>query len=217
MDETVRRVRLKARHNRKRGRAFLTEAAKQWGVTSNYAFSNKFLYEWAHANPSCLPPEHAVFLLSCKPKVLPIELGAILTNTYGPDMQPRKRAKANRAPRQIKPKPKPKERQVSTKAFYSSWEWKQARFETLKRYGATCMCCHSTKDIVVDHILPIRTHPELRLSRDNLQILCNSCNMGKGSHDTTDFRPITQGEYLEMDRLPDWLSAPSAFNQSSVN
>jgi 5-methylcytosine-specific restriction endonuclease McrA len=74
--------------------------------------------------------------------------------------------------------------------FYRSWEWKQVRFQVLKYYGAVCMLCHSPYDIVVDHIKSRREHPELALSFDNLQVLCDSCNRGKGRYDESDFRPL---------------------------
>lgn len=53
------------------------------------------------------------------------------------------------------------------------------------------MCCgamapHVT--LVVDHIKPRSKFPELELKEDNLQLLCNSCNMGKSNKDETDFR-----------------------------
>jgi len=73
-------------------------------------------------------------------------------------------------------------------SFYSSWEWKKARFETLSRYGAVCMLCNSTERICVDHIKPRKKFPELELDLDNLQVLCNDCNMGKSNDDYTDFR-----------------------------
>ena len=34
---------------------------------------------------------------------------------------------------------------------------------------------------VVDHILPVRTHPHLEYERANLQGACASCNMAKGA------------------------------------
>lgn len=52
------------------------------------------------------------------------------------------------------------------------------------------MLCGSTRSdldlegnpvrIVVDHIKPISKHWHLRLDPDNLQVLCNDCNKGKG-------------------------------------
>lgn len=77
-------------------------------------------------------------------------------------------------------------------AFYASWEWKRVRYEALKRYGAKCQLCGQTKEdgvrICVDHIKPLALYPELALDINNLQILCDDCNMGKGRHDMTDWR-----------------------------
>jgi 5-methylcytosine-specific restriction endonuclease McrA len=44
--------------------------------------------------------------------------------------------------------------------------------------------------VVVDHIRPIRHHWELRLDINNLQLLCDDCNKGKGSTDETDWRDL---------------------------
>lgn len=76
--------------------------------------------------------------------------------------------------------------------FYRSGPWRQARYAALKRYGFRCMACGLSSDadviIHVDHIKPIRLYWELRLDEDNLQVLCELCNHGKGSWDETDFR-----------------------------
>lgn len=82
------------------------------------------------------------------------------------------------------------------KDFYKSWEWKTLRYEFLKSRQRICDCCgRSPKDgikIHVDHIKPIRFHWHLRLKISNLQILCEDCNMGKGSHDETDWHSDEQ-------------------------
>ena len=91
----------------------------------------------------------------------------------------------------------PFERRGMTRAkateFYKSREWKELRYAALKKYGARCMCCGTTPGygarIVVDHIKPVRTHGHLRLAISNLQILCNTCNRGKGSRCSKDWRP----------------------------
>lgn len=82
--------------------------------------------------------------------------------------------------------------------FYKSWEWRSLRMDALKKYGAACQCCGATRDdvamdgnrvkICVDHIKPISKHWDMRLDPDNLQVLCDECNQGKGSWDTTDWR-----------------------------
>lgn len=90
--------------------------------------------------------------------------------------------------------------------FYGSWNWAKLRFEVLKTYGAVCMCCRATENIVVDHIKPRSKFPEHQLDFDNLQVLCDFCNRGKSNDDYTDFRPQLPAPELaepEMDHLKD--------------
>lgn len=114
--------------------------------------------------------------------------------------------------KEIKKKKKRKRRGKNNRSkkvkndFYQTWEWKKLRYAVLKKYGSTCMCCGaSNKDkrlIVVDHIKPIRKRPDLALVFDNLQVLCNCCNMGKSYDDETDFRePLPDGAYEHMDEI----------------
>lgn len=74
--------------------------------------------------------------------------------------------------------------------FYISDEWVELRGKVLSFYGKTCMKCGSTKNIHVDHIYPISKFPELKLSFDNLQVLCSICNIQKSNIDYTDYRPL---------------------------
>jgi 5-methylcytosine-specific restriction endonuclease McrA len=84
----------------------------------------------------------------------------------------------------------------AAKAFYASWEWKKARFEAINRLGRKCLCCGfvpvpgSTNYLVVDHIKPRKRYPKLALDPNNLQVLCNDCNMGKSNRSIADFRPL---------------------------
>lgn len=82
--------------------------------------------------------------------------------------------------------------QAMIDAFYASWEWKRLRYEFLRDKARRCVCCGRTPDhgiaIHVDHIKPIRRYWAFRLSGSNLQVLCDDCNRGKGSHDETDWR-----------------------------
>ena len=77
-------------------------------------------------------------------------------------------------------------------AFLMSFSWRKLRMQAIQRYGARCMCCGATpRDgivINVDHIKPRKNYPHLALDIDNLQILCNPCNHGKGNWDETDWR-----------------------------
>ena len=83
------------------------------------------------------------------------------------------------------------------KAFYNSWQWKKARYAFLKDRERKCACCGAgsadSERIVVDHIRPVRHFWHLRLDLKNLQILCDSCNRGKGSDDATDWREPSTG------------------------
>jgi 5-methylcytosine-specific restriction endonuclease McrA len=80
----------------------------------------------------------------------------------------------------------------ATDVFLESYEWRRARMEALKKCGARCQCCGAApKDgirVNVDHIKPRKLYPELALDLNNLQILCEVCNHGKGNWDMTDWR-----------------------------
>ena len=77
-------------------------------------------------------------------------------------------------------------------SFFDSREWKELRYKVLAKYGATCQCCGATRkdgvSIHVDHIKPRSRFPHLEWDENNLQILCEPCNIGKGAKDLTDWR-----------------------------
>jgi len=80
-------------------------------------------------------------------------------------------------------------------AFYRSYGWRRLRTDMLeanrRHYGAlTCECCLATATLQwhVDHVRPRSTHPELALEPANLQVLCQDCNLGKGTRYATDWR-----------------------------
>ncbi len=77
--------------------------------------------------------------------------------------------------------------------FYISREWRELRYKALKKNNGCCVLCGRSrkKDNVilhVDHIKPKSKFPELALSLNNLQILCEDCNLGKSNYDSTDWR-----------------------------
>lgn len=78
------------------------------------------------------------------------------------------------------------------KKFYESPEWRSLRYEVLKEQGARCCLCGRTaKDGVVlhvDHIIPLSKDWSRRLDKDNLQVLCEDCNLGKSNKDCIDWR-----------------------------
>jgi len=85
-----------------------------------------------------------------------------------------------------------KKKKKASEDFYWSREWRAIRYLALKRHGASCLACgRSAKDgiiIHVDHVKPRSKYPELELNVNNLQILCEDCNLGKSNIDETDWR-----------------------------
>jgi hypothetical protein len=78
--------------------------------------------------------------------------------------------------------------------FYRSPKWlhSRARYQAIKAARGACQACGARKSdgakLVVDHIKPIRHYWHLRFAPGNLQVLCEPCNLGKGSWDQTDWR-----------------------------
>lgn len=76
--------------------------------------------------------------------------------------------------------------------FLATWEWRRVRYGVLRDSGGRCARCglgrHDGAVLDVDHIVPRRRRPDLALTPSNLQVLCSSCNVGKGSFDETDWR-----------------------------
>jgi len=96
------------------------------------------------------------------------------------------------APIEPRKKYKPEKSYVKTDDFLSSYPWRKIRLQALLLHGRKCLCCGATPTtgavLNVDHIKPRKTHPELALDINNLQVLCHECNHGKGNWNTTDFR-----------------------------
>ncbi|WEV36226.1 HNH endonuclease signature motif containing protein [Lactobacillus sp. ESL0677] len=67
--------------------------------------------------------------------------------------------------------------------FYHSKEWRQLSDRLRKQSFYTCQVCGRTKDgssmLVVDHIIPLKVQPSLRLTRSNLWVLCKECHYWK--------------------------------------
>lgn len=76
--------------------------------------------------------------------------------------------------------------------FYRTREWVDLRYRVLVKFGAQCQCCGaSRKDgtvLHVDHIKPRSKYPALELVEENLQVLCEACNIGKSNTAETDWR-----------------------------
>lgn len=78
---------------------------------------------------------------------------------------------------------------LASNQFYNTREWIEARYKTLVKYGKVCQCCGASNVVLhVDHIKPRSKYPHLELDIDNLQVLCEACNVGKSNKDVTDWR-----------------------------
>ena len=78
-------------------------------------------------------------------------------------------------------------------AFYTSPAWRSTRYAALARSRGRCECCGRSSwstTLHVDHIMPRSWAPELALEGENLQVLCDDCNLGKGNTDAIDWRRV---------------------------
>ncbi len=115
---------------------------------------------------------------------LPLPPGAIeYARTGGMAKPPKSEARAKRPKRT---------RQSRSNAFYRSPEWRQIRYGALEKAKGQCQCCGARGggDTVlhVDHIEPLSKAWHRRLDPANLQVLCQTCNEGKGNRFSTDWR-----------------------------
>lgn len=58
--------------------------------------------------------------------------------------------------------------------------WQALRHVILERDGYACTCCGTRRwRLEIDHVQPVRTHPELAFSPANLATLCPRCHTRK--------------------------------------
>lgn len=60
-----------------------------------------------------------------------------------------------------------------------SKRWPALRLAAKRRDGFRCVECGAAGQLEVDHIQPVRTHPELAFELSNLQCLCPRCHARK--------------------------------------
>ncbi len=76
---------------------------------------------------------------------------------------------------------------VKPRRFYPAWSgyvtasprWRALRWQALRRDGFACVKCGARGRLEVDHVLPVRSRPDLAWSVDNLQSLCPACHSRK--------------------------------------
>lgn len=77
--------------------------------------------------------------------------------------------------------------------FFMFPEWQSARYSALMKSDGKCSLCgrdpirHGVT-LHVDHIVPRSKDRARELDENNLQVLCEDCNLGKGNRDDTDWR-----------------------------
>lgn len=95
------------------------------------------------------------------------------------------------------------------KEFYISPEWRAIRVRVLSKYDCKCMMCGRSPKmhgivIHVDHIKPRSKYPDLALCFDNLQLLCEDCNIGKSNKYEDDYRPeiMPDSDWDSLENMP---------------
>jgi len=91
-----------------------------------------------------------------------------------------------------KPKPRRAKKSNLPSDFYKTPEWRALRYKAFEKNGNACQCCGASPKtgavLHVDHIKPKSIYPDLAFDVDNLQILCEDCNLGKLNLYETDWR-----------------------------
>lgn len=94
--------------------------------------------------------------------------------------------------RKAKPQPigEPHPDYKKDEGFYKSRAWRELRLLALSNCRVCQACGARPPDVVlhVDHVQPRYKAPHLALSLENLQVLCEDCNIGKGAWSMADFR-----------------------------
>jgi 5-methylcytosine-specific restriction endonuclease McrA len=67
-----------------------------------------------------------------------------------------------------------------------SRKWRALRKTILARDSYACGYCGQPAD-TVDHILPVRKHPDQAMNPENLISACRACNSAKGSRSEASF------------------------------
>lgn len=73
---------------------------------------------------------------------------------------------------------------MKSEDFYKSTTWRKLRVKALHAHGKRCKICgrtHKEASLHVDHIRPRWLYPEDALNIQNLRVLCEDCNIGKGA------------------------------------
>lgn len=94
-----------------------------------------------------------------------------------------------------------------SRAVNSTRRWKALRLVALRRDDFKCVQCGARHRLEVDHIKPVRTHPELGFEITNLQTLCASCHTRK-TRIEVGHKPLSKERQAWRDRLQERSSSP---------
>ncbi len=136
-------------------------------------------------------------LESSREQAMKVPRAVIMSTDFGssPRLPPLRRILRETGLEVVRPArrlPRAWQRFVRSKRFARSRPWSRLRYDFLRDQDGRCRCCgQGASDgarLNVDHILSRKTHPQLALAYANLQLLCSTCNQGKGNRDGTDWR-----------------------------
>ena len=93
-----------------------------------------------------------------------------------------------------------------------SRKWRALRLRILARDGHVCGYCGQDAT-TVDHILPIRKHPDQAMNPENLISACRECNSKKGSRSqgvflARTFTPPVFSDYISPMQSEPMLDSP---------
>ena len=99
--------------------------------------------------------------------------------------------------------------------------WKVLRMAILERDGFACKHCGAHGRLEVDHIQPVRTHPELSYEPGNLQPLCAACHTKKtriecGHKPQAESRKDWSGFVQALERGGQRFSVPHGLKPSAI-
>lgn len=99
--------------------------------------------------------------------------------------------------------------------------WKVLRMVILERDGFACKSCGARGRLEVDHIKPVRTHPELSFEPGNLQPLCAACHTRKtriecGHKPQPESRKDWSGFVRALERGGQRFSIPEGLRPSAI-
>ena len=102
-----------------------------------------------------------------------------------------------------------------SKRVTATRRWQVLRHAVLERDGWTCACgCGERRRLEVDHILPVKTHPELAFDPANLQALAPACHTKK-TRIECGHKPLDPKRQAWRDAVAD-LAAETATQQHEV-